>query len=347
MGAAWLAVWVCLGSDAPHTPREGEKFNTKALRPREGVGVTEEEADVEGTTRAGSEDGLPRPEAGDGSCWVAAGLGDGGSGAWSFQNPVAPAAAAAAAGSPSVCRDSALLRSSNHDKGCSTERGGGGGACLDCVERVPTGAAASPVVDPETIPARPARGGGDNVPVSDPCGGGGPACGLKSTVVCGLLVANSTTTSWDESKMTAVVCAGTEDVPSAAATSTSSDTRAATGGGDGGDSGSSDDGGNSHAASLAAVEGASEPSCGRGGGVAAKTTVVKDFERNAAPFPWRAMAASPAAWAFVAGNVGAGMGINVVMSWLPTYYEEFILVDLKDIHVAELVSGWTMNICSA
>lgn len=236
---------------------------------------------------------------------------------------------------------------------------------LDCVERVPTDADADAdagrVVDPETIPPD----GGNDTPVGDACAGGGPACGHhKSTVVCGLLVAKSAAPSWDDSKKAAVVCDGrTEGAPSAAAaaaaTSTDSDTRAGDDGGDGGDSGrttgggdgggSSDDGGgNSRAASLAAVEGVCEPSSrGSGGRAAAKTTVAKGFERNAAPFPWRAMAACPAAWAFVAGNVGAGMGINVVMSWLPTYYEEFMLIDLEDIHIAELVSGWIMNICFA
>ncbi|CAM9735683.1 unnamed protein product, partial [Hapterophycus canaliculatus] len=43
------------------------------------------------------------------------------------------------------------------------------------------------------------------------------------------------------------------------------------------------------------------------------------------------MLASPAAWAVVAGNVGAGTAINVVMSWLPTYFEELIKVDLSEI----------------
>ena len=55
------------------------------------------------------------------------------------------------------------------------------------------------------------------------------------------------------------------------------------------------------------------------------------------PFPWRAMGMNSAAWACVAGNVGAGIAINVVMSWLPTYYEEFILVDLEDIGSGALV----------
>ncbi|CAM9715612.1 unnamed protein product [Ectocarpus fasciculatus] len=345
-GAGGGGRWVCLGSDAPHTRIEGETFSTKALRPREGVGVEGEETDIDGTTRAGSEDGLPRPEVGDRSCWEAAGLGEGGSGAWSFQNPATPAAATAA-GSPSVCRGSALSRSSNHDAGCSAERGGGGsgggGVCLDCVERVPTAAAAAGrVVDPETIPPRRARCGGDDVPGRDACWEVGPACGHESTVVCGLLVTKSANTSWDESKKAGVVYDGTEDVPCSAATSTNSDTRAAIGGGDGGG-----DGGNGHAASLAAVEGVGEPSGGGGGGPAAKTTGVKAFERNAAPFPWRAMAASPAAWAFVTGNVGAGIGINVVMSWLPTYYEEFILVDLENIHIAELLSPYLTMMASS
>lgn len=56
------------------------------------------------------------------------------------------------------------------------------------------------------------------------------------------------------------------------------------------------------------------------------------------PFPWRAMAVSSAAWAVVAGNTGAGMAINVVMSWLPTYYEAFIQVDLSHMNVGLLVS---------
>lgn len=49
------------------------------------------------------------------------------------------------------------------------------------------------------------------------------------------------------------------------------------------------------------------------------------------PFPWRKMVVSPAAWACVAGNVGAGTAINVLISWLPSYYEDFIQVDLEDI----------------
>lgn len=53
--------------------------------------------------------------------------------------------------------------------------------------------------------------------------------------------------------------------------------------------------------------------------------------RKPSPFSWREMLASPAAWAVVAGNVGAGTAINVVMSWLPTYFEELIQVDLSEI----------------
>lgn len=70
-----------------------------------------------------------------------------------------------------------------------------------------------------------------------------------------------------------------------------------------------------------------------------KTGAVLGRSSEAKPssFPWRAMSVSPAAWACVAGNVGAGTGINVVMSWLPTYFEEFFLVHLKDIGLASLV----------
>lgn len=57
----------------------------------------------------------------------------------------------------------------------------------------------------------------------------------------------------------------------------------------------------------------------------------KDAAGPVQPFPWRKMVASPAAWACVAGNVGAGTAINVLISWLPSYYEDFIQVDLEDI----------------
>ena len=49
------------------------------------------------------------------------------------------------------------------------------------------------------------------------------------------------------------------------------------------------------------------------------------------PFPWREMRSSPAVWAVVAGNVGAGVGINVVMSWLPTYFSDLIQMDLAEV----------------
>lgn len=52
---------------------------------------------------------------------------------------------------------------------------------------------------------------------------------------------------------------------------------------------------------------------------------------KSSPFPWKAMSTSPAAWAVVAGGVGAGTGVNVVMSWLPTYFEEFLMADLADL----------------
>lgn len=63
----------------------------------------------------------------------------------------------------------------------------------------------------------------------------------------------------------------------------------------------------------------------------------RSSEAKPSAFPWRAMSVSPAAWACVAGNVGAGTGINVVMSWLPTYFEEFFRIHLKNIGLASLV----------
>lgn len=63
----------------------------------------------------------------------------------------------------------------------------------------------------------------------------------------------------------------------------------------------------------------------------------KDAAGTVQPFPWRKMIASPAAWACVAGNVGAGTSINVLISWLPSYYEDFIQVDLADIGLVEQV----------
>lgn len=60
-------------------------------------------------------------------------------------------------------------------------------------------------------------------------------------------------------------------------------------------------------------------------------TKVMSGGREPPAFPWRKMLASPAAWAVVAGNVGAGTAINVLMSWLPTYFEELIQVDLSEI----------------
>lgn len=63
----------------------------------------------------------------------------------------------------------------------------------------------------------------------------------------------------------------------------------------------------------------------------------RSSQEKSSSFPWKAMSRSPAAWACVAGGVGAGTGINVVMSWLPTYFEEFFLVELKNIGIVALV----------
>lgn len=57
----------------------------------------------------------------------------------------------------------------------------------------------------------------------------------------------------------------------------------------------------------------------------------------AVPFPWKAMATNPAAWACVAGNIGESTGVDVVTSWLPTYFEDFIGVDLQDVGFAAQV----------
>lgn len=59
------------------------------------------------------------------------------------------------------------------------------------------------------------------------------------------------------------------------------------------------------------------------------------------PFPWRDMLLSPAAWAVVAGNVGAGTAINILMNWLPLYYQALVHVDLEDIGlVAQVMLAW-------
>ncbi|CAM9181397.1 unnamed protein product [Pylaiella littoralis] len=75
---------------------------------------------------------------------------------------------------------------------------------------------------------------------------------------------------------------------------------------------------------------------------AAPSKVDKLLRRNRGkyrPFPWRAMATCPAAWAVVAGNVGAGMAVNVVTGWLPTYYE-FVQADIEFVNVAILISPY-------
>lgn len=63
----------------------------------------------------------------------------------------------------------------------------------------------------------------------------------------------------------------------------------------------------------------------------------RSSQAKSSPFPWKAMSMSPAAWACVTAGVGAGTGINVVMSWLPTYFEELFLVELKDLSLVSLV----------
>lgn len=81
----------------------------------------------------------------------------------------------------------------------------------------------------------------------------------------------------------------------------------------------------------------------RAGGVLAAPRVLgistNDSKSKPSRFPWRKMLASPAAWACVAGNVGAGTAINVMMSWLPTYFEDFIQVDLENIGTVAQVIG--------
>ncbi|CAM9326660.1 unnamed protein product, partial [Laminaria digitata] len=69
-------------------------------------------------------------------------------------------------------------------------------------------------------------------------------------------------------------------------------------------------------------------------------TVFGRSQAKSSPFPWNAMSRSPAAWACVAGGVGAGMGTNVVMSWLPTYFEEFFRVELEDLGIVALMAPY-------
>lgn len=54
-------------------------------------------------------------------------------------------------------------------------------------------------------------------------------------------------------------------------------------------------------------------------------------------FPWKAMLCSSPAWACVAGNVGCSTGVSVVMSWQPTYFREFLGVDLDSLGLVNQV----------
>ena len=49
------------------------------------------------------------------------------------------------------------------------------------------------------------------------------------------------------------------------------------------------------------------------------------------------MTVSPAAWACVAGNTGTTVGTVVVMSWLPTYFQELLRINLQDLGLVSLV----------
>lgn len=69
----------------------------------------------------------------------------------------------------------------------------------------------------------------------------------------------------------------------------------------------------------------------------ARARILRGKVKSRAKLPWRAMAAAPAAWACVFANIGATVGINVVMTWIPTYFEEFFLVDLRDLGIVSLV----------
>ena len=106
-------------------------------------------------------------------------------------------------------------------------------------------------------------------------------------------------------------------------------------------------GGQDPAAAWDVTKDTTRPVFGRGGQDSAaawdgtKATERPVFGRSSqaksSPFPWKAMSRSPAAWACVTAGVGAGTGINVVMSWLPTYFEELFLVELKDLGLVSLV----------
>ena len=77
---------------------------------------------------------------------------------------------------------------------------------------------------------------------------------------------------------------------------------------------------------------AKDTALGKAGAVCGRRSQAKPSS-----FPWRAMSVSPAAWACVAGNLGASTGMNVVMSWLPSYFEELFRIDLQDVGLASLV----------
>lgn len=60
-------------------------------------------------------------------------------------------------------------------------------------------------------------------------------------------------------------------------------------------------------------------------------------EARPSPFPCREIIVSPAAWAYVAGNIGTTLGTSVVVSWLPTYFEELFRFDMQDLGFISLV----------
>ncbi|CAM9686064.1 unnamed protein product, partial [Scytosiphon promiscuus] len=301
MGAVWLAGWIFTGSDAPGVSGGAKVFDgAPGLR---------------STVAAGSEDEAPPTPRRD--FWAAAGMGTA-SAAWNFQNPVAAAATA---------HTSAVAASAS----CVCQNPG-------CCGGTPPTRPQRRCVDEGPLPPATASGEPAGTTV---CDAAGSADGITGVVFAATVLADGAiVTTRCVTTQSAVRING---MGGGAIATVSSEGFVATcaAGGDNmiGSCGFGGGQGDKGAGFVRVFKETSTAMCWGEGKPGKAATRCGDRARRVA-FPWRGMCASPAAWGCVAGNVGAGMAINVVMSWLPTYYEEFILVHLRDIHTVALLSPY-------
>ncbi|CAM9737366.1 unnamed protein product, partial [Hapterophycus canaliculatus] len=345
MGMAWLAGWICTGSDAPVDVGKGAGFNCTAApaaqqleEEEEGGGEEEEEEEeekesgrgalvLEATPTAGSKKGVASTPKRD--FWAAAGMGRV-PGAWKFHNPAMVARAPKAVDSdpcasqnPGRCGCTMPIQS----QGYFLDQSPG---CSDWSERIFTvggfrrsssSQSRAPLHPPECcartrarVPKLPLDGRhrgtySSSEPDSTPSPPAVTSLALPPPTAAAAIV-------------TAGAAAGRLGPPAGR-----EETKA-----------EQPPFGSTIVTARCATTGAAEGTDGIGRGKPGKIGPQRGDETRLLAFPWRAMGASPAAWGCVAGNVGAGVAINVVMSWLPTYYEDFILVHLEDIHTAALLS---------